>query len=434
MPLSSLLLVLLAATTHASWNAMAKRSARVGAPFLFWSSALSVLIYAPWALWTALHGSFAWTGPVVACIVASGLIHTAYSFALQHGYKVADLSVVYPIARGTGPLLSSCGAFLLLAEVPGILRLLGLAAVVGGILLIATEGRFDTFARPGALAGLRWGVLTGACIAAYTLVDSYGVKVLLIAPVLLDCLANTLRTAVLLPSVLHQRARVGGDAGALGRSLGGGAARAAGLYPGARRAPARRPAQRRGADARNLDDAGGDDRHDLAARTGGQGTGTGVHRDGSWRGLARAVLASARILEFKRPAQTDKCFGKQSRDLRRRVDLLAVAEQGQMPGGATRGFRDRRQNPDKPCFIECHPASAARGKADLAARGPRHFDEVGAQQGQRPAEGSAESLQREHHCPPILQAMSGHAPQDHQHDAKVTGWWGGKGQERLRMR
>ena len=207
MPLSSLLLVLLAAATHASWNAMAKRSARVGAPFLFWSSALSVLIYAPWALWTALHGSFAWTGPVIACIVASGLIHTAYSFALQHGYKVADLSVVYPIARGTGPLLSSCGAFLLLAEVPGILRLLGLAAVVGGILLIATEGRFDTFARPGALAGLRWGVLTGACIAAYTLVDGYGVKVLLIAPVLLDCLANTLRTAVLLPSVLHQRSR-----------------------------------------------------------------------------------------------------------------------------------------------------------------------------------------------------------------------------------
>lgn len=205
MPLSSILLVLLAAVTHASWNYFAKQSARIGAPFLFWSSAFSMLLYAPWALWVVASGQIDWTWPVLACVAMSGAIHMAYSFALQHGYKVADLSVVYPIARGTGPLLASVGAFLLLAELPSALRLLGLAAVIAGILLIATDGHFEKFARPDAMAGLRWGAITGALIACYTLVDGYGVKDLLIAPVLLDWLANALRCAMLTPAVLHQR-------------------------------------------------------------------------------------------------------------------------------------------------------------------------------------------------------------------------------------
>jgi drug/metabolite transporter (DMT)-like permease len=207
VPLTSILLVLLAAVTHASWNYFAKRSALIGAPFLFWSSAISMVLYAPWAAWVALNGHMAWTLPVIACLVVGATIHLAYSFALQHGYKVADLSVVYPIARGTGPLLASLGAFVLLAEVPGVLRALGLMGVIAGILLIATDGRFETFARPGALAGLRWGAITGALIACYTLVDGYGVKVLLIAPVVLDWTSNALRTAMLTPSVLHRRAR-----------------------------------------------------------------------------------------------------------------------------------------------------------------------------------------------------------------------------------
>ena len=143
---------------------------------------------------------------MLAAIVASGCLHLAYSHALQTGYRKADLSVVYPIARGTGPLLSSLGAFLLLGEVPGPLRLLGLLGVVGGILLIATEGRFSTFARPGAMAGLRWGLLTGGLIATYTLVDGSAVKLLLLSPVVLDWGANVVRTMLLAPQVLRDRA------------------------------------------------------------------------------------------------------------------------------------------------------------------------------------------------------------------------------------
>lgn len=201
MPLGSLLLVLLAAACHATWNYSAKRAARVGTPFLFWSGFLAMALYAPWAAWVVATGRIEWSNPVLLAILASGAIHTLYSFALQHGYRVADLSVVYPIARGTGPLLASLLAFAWLGEQPGLLRLAGLLAVVSGILLIATDGRFAAFARPGALAGLRWGAITGTLIAAYTLVDGYGVKRLGVAPVLFDWCANALRVAMLLPAV-----------------------------------------------------------------------------------------------------------------------------------------------------------------------------------------------------------------------------------------
>ena len=61
-------------------------------------------------------------------VVLSGALHLVYNLSLQKGYQVADLSVVYPIARGTGPLFSTLGAFLVLGETPTVHGLLGAAA------------------------------------------------------------------------------------------------------------------------------------------------------------------------------------------------------------------------------------------------------------------------------------------------------------------
>ena len=69
-------------------------------------------------IWLLVYGDLRWNLPVAGCLVLSAAIHLAYSLCLQRGYQVADLSVVYPIARGTGPLLSSIGAFILLRETP----------------------------------------------------------------------------------------------------------------------------------------------------------------------------------------------------------------------------------------------------------------------------------------------------------------------------
>jgi drug/metabolite transporter (DMT)-like permease len=198
-----LLLVVLAAFIHACWNLMAKRSADAGPTFVFAYNLAACLAYAPWVLWLLLHGHMVWSWKVTACIVASGLIHLGYSLCLQRGYQVADLSVVYPVARGTGPLLSSTSAFLLLGETPTPLGLAGLFAVVGGILLISTQGQLAVLRKPDGQAGVRWGTATGGLIASYTVVDAYGVKSLGIAPVVLDWFSNLLRFFLLAPVVLR---------------------------------------------------------------------------------------------------------------------------------------------------------------------------------------------------------------------------------------
>lgn len=202
MTLASLLLVVLAAFVHAGWNLLAKRAAAVGPVFVFAYNLIACLAYAPWALVLLARGGVPWTGAGVGFILLSGLLHLAYSLCLQRGYQAADLSVVYPVARGTGPMLSTLGAILILGETPTGRGLIGLALVVAGILLIATQGRLSAFARPGGRAGVGWGAATGGLIAAYTVVDAHAVKALGVAPVALDWFSNLLRFFLLLPLVL----------------------------------------------------------------------------------------------------------------------------------------------------------------------------------------------------------------------------------------
>ncbi|WP_251863168.1 DMT family transporter [Achromobacter sp. Marseille-Q4962] len=207
MSYSSLILVVLAAMAHATWNLLAKRAAMVGAPFVFAYGLCASLLYAPWVIWVLLHDGMNWTWPVAGAILASSLLHLGYSLCLQKGYQVADLSVVYPIARGTGPLLSSMGAYLLLREPASTSGILGMLCVVGGVLLIATQGRLAIFRNAHAWVGVRWGLVIGLFIAAYTVVDAYGVKVLLISPVLFDWFTCVTRTTMMAPHMLRRRAQ-----------------------------------------------------------------------------------------------------------------------------------------------------------------------------------------------------------------------------------
>ena len=199
MTITSIALVICAALIHATWNLFAKRAAGAGPSFVLAYSAISTLAYTPFALWLIANGGLPFTAAAVGFMLLSGLIHCVYSLALQAGYHAADLSIVYPVARGIGPALSSVGAFLLLRETPTVAGLAGLALVLVGIALIATNGRLSHFARPDALTGIRWGLLIGGLIAAYTVTDGFAVKVLLIAPVVLDWSSNLIRTTLLIP-------------------------------------------------------------------------------------------------------------------------------------------------------------------------------------------------------------------------------------------
>lgn len=207
MTLASLLLVVLAAFIHATWNLLAKRAAPAGTAFVFYSHIIGSVVYAPWALYVIASGSIQWSLAGVAFIVLSAVIHLAYSLCLQRGYQVADLSVVYPVARGTGPMLSTFAAFALLGEIPSALGLCGLALVVTGIGLIATRGDFSAFRRPEGQTGVGWGLATGGLIASYTVVDAYSVKALGIAPVVLDWISNTLRIVFLAPVMIRNPRR-----------------------------------------------------------------------------------------------------------------------------------------------------------------------------------------------------------------------------------
>ena len=203
VPLS---MVMLAAVLHATWNLLAKRAAAAGPAFVLANNFFACIFYLPWVIWVIATGGMVWSVPIASCIAASAFLHLGYSLALQRGYQVADLSVVYPIARGSGPAIAAIGGFVLLGETPSLLRIAGLVAVVTGIWLIATQGNLDRFREAGARAGVWWGLLTGALIAAYTVNDAYGVKLLLIAPILLDWFGNTARFAMLLPVVMARPA------------------------------------------------------------------------------------------------------------------------------------------------------------------------------------------------------------------------------------
>lgn len=214
MTLTSILLVVLASFFHATWNLLAKRAAAVGPTFVFAYNLVACVAYAPWVFWLLAQGAVAWSWASAAVVLLSGVIHLGYSLCLQRGYQLADLSVVYPVARGTGPMLATLGAILILGEAPTVLTLLGLVAVIAGIGLIATQGDLAAFRRPGGRAGVKWGTATGGLIAAYTVVDAYGVKVLGVAPVVLDWFANLARFALLAPIVLaHPRRALAGMRG-----------------------------------------------------------------------------------------------------------------------------------------------------------------------------------------------------------------------------
>ena len=210
MPAAALALVLVAALLHATWNLAAKRAGG-DHRFALISSVLVVLLWAPLVAWLGVDELQQWSVRHWAVVVASAVLHVAYFNVLLAGYRASDLTVVYPVARGTGPLLSVAGAVLWLGEPLSAAGAVGALAVCGGVFLIAGgpdlwRAAQDPARRARVAAGLRWGGLTGAFIAAYTVLDGYAVKVLLIGPVLLDYMGNLLRVPVLLPPALRDRA------------------------------------------------------------------------------------------------------------------------------------------------------------------------------------------------------------------------------------
>jgi drug/metabolite transporter (DMT)-like permease len=204
MNVHALSLVLVAAVLHAAWNFAAKRVRHGGATFVwaYYTAAASWLLPALVIALLTTDARPHWTWLLAAIVTA--VLHIGYGIVLQRGYDVGDLSVVYPVARGTGPLLSVLLAVLLLHERPGPIGLAGAALIITGVLTISGGGMRRP-RRPGVRAGVAYGVATGALIAAYTLWDAYSVTTLAVPPIIYFATGSILQSAFLAPKVLNNR-------------------------------------------------------------------------------------------------------------------------------------------------------------------------------------------------------------------------------------
>ena len=207
MPTGALALVLLAGLIHASWNIAAKKAGG-DVRFAAFTTAVGIVAWGPLGLWLAWQHVPRWGLLEWGLVAASAVLHSGYYLFLLRGYRKADLTVVYPLARGSGPLMSSMAAIVLLGEQISALGAVGIAGVVGGVFLVAggpglwRKGH-DPAARARVRKGVVYGFLTGAFIASYTVVDGYAVKVALVSPILVDYMGAVLRIFVLAPSVLR---------------------------------------------------------------------------------------------------------------------------------------------------------------------------------------------------------------------------------------
>ncbi len=174
--LVALSLVLASAAAHATWNLLLKR-AHHQEVFAWWLSGFAVAGALPIAVVIALNTSFEAVG--VWYVVASALVHICYFLFLGRSFARSDLSLVYPIARGFGPGLVPILAVLALGETVTPLAWAGVAAIVIGIYTTAWWGQLRQFTTMSALRanlpGLGYALLTGMCIALYTIIDKRGV-------------------------------------------------------------------------------------------------------------------------------------------------------------------------------------------------------------------------------------------------------------------
>ncbi len=201
MPILALGLVLVAALVHTLWNFVAKKSGG-DVRIALLSNIAQCIVWAPVGIWfiqrdVAGFGVLQWS-----LVVASGAVHVLYFVTLLRGYRLGDLSVVYPLARGTGPLLTALIATLFLGEALRVVGWLGVLGIVSGIVIIAGGSALLRAMRGGThspselvrlRAGVRYGLATGAFIAAYSVIDGYAVKHANVSPVLVDYLSNLVR-------------------------------------------------------------------------------------------------------------------------------------------------------------------------------------------------------------------------------------------------
>ncbi|MDQ5981129.1 MAG: hypothetical protein QG602_4107, partial [Verrucomicrobiota bacterium] len=185
MTLPALALVLVAAFIHAGWNFAAKRSGG-GLPFVWVSSVFALGLYA-----VAGVAYWLWHQPVLPVglwwvVAGSGVLKTIYSLLLQRAYRHGDFSLVYPLTRGTAPLLATVGAIVFFGERPTPLALAGGGIIIACVFLLTGGPGLLQADRAHLRQGIFYGLACAACVGTYTVWDQRAVAHLQLPPVLYD--------------------------------------------------------------------------------------------------------------------------------------------------------------------------------------------------------------------------------------------------------
>jgi drug/metabolite transporter (DMT)-like permease len=178
VPPAALALALGAATLHAVWNLLLRRSTDTEAAAAV-SAIAFVLVLSPFALTSWDVDSAAWK-----YVVPSGLLELVYLALLAAAYRRFELSLVYPIARGLAPVAALLYAIVIVDADPSGGEIAGVVVVAAGVLLVRGVG---------GSRGAALGLLIAAVIGGYTVVDRYGIQ---------HANAFTYAFLILLPSAL----------------------------------------------------------------------------------------------------------------------------------------------------------------------------------------------------------------------------------------
>ncbi len=240
MSATALALILVAALAHATWNLFSKQASVAGASSFVWLMSLTAtVLYAPVVALSVLVSPPRLTPLAWLFMIGTGLLQVGYFLFLQAGYRLGDLSLVYPLGRGTGALLAALAGITLLGERPGAAGITGIVLVVLGVLVLGASGQAAGSASPASgspasgspasgspasrspaapsLAGppraapasraITFALVTGMFIASYTLWDKYAVSTLRVPPLLQGYASLPVMALLLAPSALRQRGR-----------------------------------------------------------------------------------------------------------------------------------------------------------------------------------------------------------------------------------
>ena len=201
-------LVLISAVCHAGWNLYARRVA--GHLGILWLAKITAILFllplAGWALVWDGGMAMSWRG--MGYLALTGTLHSLYFYLLGRTYSRGEISVVYPVARGTGVGLTGLGAWLVLGEAVSWLGGMGIALVFAGIFLMG----IPVLRNRRQVEGMGTALGVGVTILCYSLIDKKGVQV--VHPLVYITGAYLLSAVILAPVV---RPRSWGQLGELAR-------------------------------------------------------------------------------------------------------------------------------------------------------------------------------------------------------------------------